>query len=343
MEVFMKKVFALTACIAMLILAFSACEDEPEQVEAPDVATAVYVINSGGSSISVIDLEADTVYNNVTTVGTYPNQLVYKNGLLYCVNSGSNNITIYDTENGFEPKTPISLGSGQTPENMVFVDDNTAYVSCYTSGKVLKVEVSTKEVKAEITAGSGTTPIAYVNGKIYAGNTAYNSSTWSYDQGTVTVIDPKTDQVLKTINVSTNPFDLKEASDGMLHVVCVGNYNDVLGKIVIIDPSTDTWVDTIEVGGAPGNLAIDETNNIGYLSVWGSGLMSYDILAKTVLHGPTNTILGKGGSGVMTDTEGNVYVSVWDDDQVIKLDKDANVLATYNVGDCPAGMAMKTE
>ena len=45
----------------------------------------------------------------------------------------------------------------------------------------------------------------------------------------------------------------------------------------------------------------------------------------------------------MTDTEGNVYVSVWDDDQVIKLDKDANVLATYNVGDCPAGMAMKTE
>ena len=82
---------------------------------------------------------------------------------------------------------------------MVFVDDNTAYVSCYTSGKVLKVDVSTKEVKAEITAGSGTTPIAYVNGKIYAGNTAYNSSTYPMIMH-ATVIDPKLTSVLKTIN-----------------------------------------------------------------------------------------------------------------------------------------------
>lgn len=339
----MKKVLCLAVCFAMFCLAFMACEEEPEQKETPDVATAVYVLNSGGSSISVIDLEADTVYNNVTTVGTWPNQLIYRDGLLYCVNSGSNNITIYDTENSFAAETPIALGSGNNPTNMVFVDDNTAYVACSVSNKVLKVDIATKTVTAEIAAGVGTTAIAYVNGKIYAANTAFNSSDYSYGQGTVTIINPSTDAVTKTINVSTNPFDMKVATDGLLHVVCVGNYYDVLGKIAIIDPSTDAWVDTVEVGGAPGNIAIDETNDIAYLSVWGSGLMSYNTSTYAVLHNSSNTILGKGGSGVLTDTEGNVFVSVWDDDQVIKLDKDGTILTTYDVGDSPSAMTMKTE
>lgn len=339
----MKKWLVLAVCFVMFTLAFMACEEEPEKTEAPDVATAVYVLNSGGSSISIIDLEADTVYNNVATVGTWPNQLVYKDGLLYCVNSGSNNITIYDTENSFEAQTPIALGSGNNPTNMVFVGDNTIYVACSMSNKVLKVNLLTKQVTKEIAAGTGTTAIAYVNGKIYTANTAYNSATWGYGQGTVTVINPSTDAVTKTINVSTNPFDLKADADGLLHVVCVGNYFDVAGKIAIIDPSTDTWVDTVEIGGAPGNIAIDETNDIAYLSVWGSGLMSYNTDTKTVLHGPFTTLLGKGGSGVLTDPDGCVFVSVWADDQVVQLDKNGTVLATYNVGDCPSAMTMKLE
>lgn len=343
MEESMKKWLVLAMCFSMFCLAFMACEDEPEKVNTPDVATAVYVINSGGSSISVIDLEADTVYNNVTTVGTFPNQLVYRDGLLYCVNSGSNNITAYDTENNFELVANISIGTGTCPENMVFVDDNTAYVTCYSTNKVVKLNMTTKAVTTEITVGSAPNPIAYVDGKIYAGNTAYNSSDWSYGQGTVSVINPSTNAVTKTIDVSTNPFDLKVAPDGLLNVVCVGNYWDIAGKIAIVDPSTDTWTDTVEIGGAPGILAIDETNNIGYLSVWGSGLMSYNTSTKAVLHGPTDYILGKGGSGVLTDTDGNVFVSVWDDDQIVKLDKNGTVLATYDVGDCPAGMTMKVE
>jgi len=170
----MKKLFTLAVCGMMICLSFMACEDEPEKQETPDVATAIYVLNSAARSISVIDLEADTVYNNVATVGTWPNQLVYRDGLLYCVNSGSNNISIYDTENSFTAATPIDLGSGNNPTNMVFVNDNTAYVACSVSNKVLKVNTATKTVTTEIAANVGTTGIIYLNNKIYACNTAFN-------------------------------------------------------------------------------------------------------------------------------------------------------------------------
>jgi len=341
-EVRMKKLLILAVCGALCALLCASCEEEPTKQETPEVATAIFVLNSGGQSISVIDLDREEVFQNVATVGTWPNQLVYKDGKLYCVNSGSNNIMVFDTEHNYAAETPIALGASNNPTNLVFVD-NTLYVACSMSNKVLKVNLATKTVTGEITTGVGTTGIIYHNNKVYAANTAFNGTTYTYGQGTVQVINPGTDAVVKTINVPTNPFDLKPTADGKIHVVCVGNYWDIPGKIAIIDPATDTYVDSIAIGGAPGMIDIDKTNNIAYLSVWGSGLMSYNTATKAVLHGPTATLLGKGGSGVLVDLEGNVYVSVWDDDQVVKLDKDGNTLATYDVGDKPSAMALKVE
>ncbi len=338
----MKRYFAYLVILAMALSSFVGCEKEPTKSETPETATAVFVLNSAAQSISVIDLEKDTVYNNVATVGTWPNQLVYKDGFLYVVNSGSNNIMIFNTDD-WTSQTPIALGAGNNPTNLAFYDDNILYVACSMSNKVLKVNLATKAVVGTITTGVGTTGIIKHEGKMYVCNTAFDGSNWTYGQGTVQVINPATDQVVKTINVPKNPFDLKVAPDGKIHVVCVGNYADIPGKIAIIDPITDTMVDSIAIGGAPGNIAISEDDNIAYLSVWGMGLMSYNIATKQVLHGPTNTLLGKGGSGVLVDNEGNVFVSVWDDDQVVKLDKAGNIVKTYNVGDSPSALAIKVE
>jgi len=338
----MKRLLTYLMILAMAVIAFMGCEEEPTKQETPETATAVFVLNSAAKSISVIDLEKDTVYNNVATVGTWPNQLVYKDGYLYVVNSGSNNIMIFNTSN-WTAQTPIDLGAGNNPTNMVFYDNDKIYVACSMSNKVLKVSLASKAVVGSINTDVGSTGIIKHNNKIYVCNTAFNGSTYTYGQGTVQVIDPATDQLVKRINVPTNPFDLKAVPDGKIHVVCVGNYYDIPGKIAIIDPTTNTMVDSIAIGGAPGNIAVSEDDNIAYLSVWGAGLMSYNTATKEVLHGPTNPILGKGGSGVLVDKDGNVFVSVWDDDQVIKLDKDGTVLKTYNVGDSPSALELKIE
>lgn len=339
----MKKLLVLGLSALFLLTLFIGCEEEPEKEEAPVTATALYVLNSGGQSISVVDLVTGTVYNNVATVGTWPNQLVYKDGKLYCVNTGSNNIQIFDVDDFAATPEAIDLGSGHNPQNMVFVDDNIAYVSCSLSESVVKVNVSTKTLLEEIDAGIGCTGIVEAEGKIYASNTAYDAATWGYGPGTVTVINTATDAVLSTIDVALNPFSIGVAPNGMVHVVCTGDYWSTWGKVMVIDPTTDTVVNTLETLGSPGNICFSEADNMALLTVWGSGCLTYNPETLTMVNDTSNYFLGKGGTGAAADGNGNIFVSVWDDDQVIRLDKDGTVVAIFDVGDSPSALALKVE
>ncbi len=327
--------------VLLAVIGFLACEEEPTKSETPEASSAIYVLNSASTSISVIDLEADTVYNDVATVGTWPNQLVYRDGKVYCVNSGSNNIMVFDAGT-WEAETPIALGDGKNPMNMAFYDDQTAYVTCSMSNQVLKVNVSSKSVEAEANAGVGATGIAIAQDKVYVTNTGY---VWGspYLQGTVTVFDAITGDSLKTIDVGTNPQGIAEDASGLLHVSCTGDYGETPGIVSIIDPATDTVVDSVNIGGTPGMIAISQDDNLGYLSVWGAGCMVYNTADKSIVNGPNDMFLGKGGSGILVDTEGYVWVSVWDDDQVVKVNSSGTVEATYDVGDSPMSLAQRIE
>jgi YVTN family beta-propeller protein len=339
----MKKSIVSLLVALLFITFFIGCEDDPEKEKAPKTASALYVLNAGGQSISVVDILENQVYNNVATVGTWPNQLVYKDGKLYCVNTGSNNIMIFDVDDFAANPEIIDLGNGHNPQNMVFVDDDIAFVSCSLSESVLEVNVKTKTVLQEIDAGLGCTGIALSEGKIYASNTAYDASTYGYGQGTVTVINAETGAVITTINVDMNPFGIATAPDGRVHVVCTGDYWQNFGKVQIIDPTTNTIVQTIDVGGSPGNLVFSEADNLALLTVWGMGCITYSTETLQVVNGADATFLGKGGSGVAADKDGNIFVSVWDDDQVIQLDQGGIVVNTYDVGDSPSALSMKLE
>ena len=339
----MKKLLILGLSALFVLMIFSGCEDEPDLEEAPVTATALYVLNSGGQSISVVDLETREVYNNVATVGTWPNQLVYRDGLLYCVNSGSNNIMIFDVDDFSLAPELIDLGSGNNPQNMVFVSDDIAYVSCSISEKVLKVNVTTKTVLKTIDAGVGCTGITEIDGKIYASNTAYDATTWGYGPGTVTVINTATDAVSSTIDVGLNPFSLGVAPDGNIHVVCTGDYWSAWGKIMVVDPATDTIVDSLATLGSPGSIGFSEADDMAFLTIWGSGCLTYNTETMTMVNDTSNFFLGKGGTGIAADGDGNIFVSVWDDDQVILLDKDGTTLDAFDVGDSPAALALKVE
>jgi DNA-binding beta-propeller fold protein YncE len=170
----MKNLIFLLILIPVLFAFMSSCEESVTEPEPPPpTAKAVYVLNSAAFSISVIDLVEDEVFNNVATVGTWPNQLVYRKGKVYCVNSGSNNIMIFDADT-WQSETPVDLGVGNNPMNMAFYDDNIAYVACLVSEKVLQVDMSSKTVTKTIDAGVGATGIAIANGKVYVTNTAFD-------------------------------------------------------------------------------------------------------------------------------------------------------------------------
>jgi DNA-binding beta-propeller fold protein YncE len=338
----MKRISALLFILPALLFLISACEDEPTKPETPAVSKAIYVLNSAAASISLIDLEENKVYNNVQTVGTWPNQLVYRNGMLYCVNSGSNNIMKFNVST-WEAKTPIALGTGKNPMNMVFYNNQYAYVSCSMSNEVLRVDMTSNTVVKTIKAGVGATGIEIANSKVYVSNTGYAGWGVPYLPGTVTVINAATGDSLNTITVGTNPQSIALAKDGKLHVSCTGDYGTIAGVVSVIDPSTDTVVKTVNIGGSPGLIALAPDAKLGFLSVWGAGALVYNTSTYAVVNGPASMWLGKGGSGILVDTEDHVWLSVWDDDQVVQANTNGTIIATYNVGDSPAALAQKID
>lgn len=335
----MKKLTVILAVI-FTVIALTGCFKPPyTPPTGADANVAVYVLNSAATSISVIDIEEDSVYNNVATVGMWPNQLVYCDGKLYCVNSGSNNIMIWDVAT-WVAETPIALGENNNPMNMVFYGDDVAYVACSASNAVLKVDMITKTVIDTMPAGVGCTGIGIANDKVYTANTGYNGWGNPYLTGTVSVFNAVTGDSITTIDVATNPQSIDIDALGNIHVMCTGDYGVTMsGNVSVINPTTDLVTATYSLGSAgPGSISIDKVGNIGYGGVWGAGAVAYNTTNGTVTDA---SFAGHGGSGIMFFD--GVWISDWDADKVYKYSTAGTVIDSFAVGDSPSAMAFKND
>jgi len=334
-----KLAAAALTIVGAMLLSFVGCEKSSDTVTAPPVAatsSVMYVLNSLGASISVIDLTKDTVYNNVATVGMWPNQILYSDAKLYVVNSGSNNVQVFDAST-YALKGAIALGANNNPMLIAILSSEKAYVTCSQSNCVKVVNPTTFAILKTIPVGIGATGIAITNGKVYVANTAFDGATYAYGPGTVTVISTTADTVIKTISVSKNPQACAVAPNGKVHVICSGDYAAEVGKLVIIDPSTDAVTQTVTVGGNPSTIAVASTGT-GYLGTFGKGIIRYNATSYAVQDSALN---GKDGSAVAFDLSGNVYVAAFGVDKVIKLDANNAVKREYAVGDGPLSLSAK--
>ena len=335
----MRKEYAIIAlAIACAIVqSIAGCEKNSNPVTPPvvDAASSVlYVLNGLGNSISIVDLTKDIVYNNVATVGMWPNQILYNSARLYVVNSGSNNVQVFD-DSTYTLKGTIALGANNNPMFIAILNTEKAYVTCWLSNCVKVVNPTSFAVLKTIPTGVGTTGIAIANGKVYVSNTAYDAGT--YGQGTVSVISTTADTVLKTINVPKNPQGCAVAPNGKLHVICTGDYVTEVGKLAIIDPATDVLVQTVTVGSSPGSVAITSSGT-GYLGTYGGGVIRYNASTYAVL----DTVLtGKDSPGIAFDLSGYVYIAASSSDKVFKLDANNAVKREYAVGVGPLSLSAK--
>jgi YVTN family beta-propeller protein len=337
------RILVLALCCAVLGLVVG-CEksDNGTTPAPPATSSALYVLNGLGKTLSVIDLNTGGVTNNVANCGTYPNQVVYNNGKLYVVNSGSNNVQIFDATS-FTLQATITLPANNNPMTIAILSDTKAYIACSQSNMVILVNPTTQGVVKNIPAGVATSGVIIANNKVYAMNSNYTFSGGGtvYGQGTVSVISTTTDTVVATINVGTNPQAAAIAPDGKIHVVCSGDYGATPGVVSVIDPTTDAVVKTVAVGGTPGNIAISSISNRGYLGSFGTGLITYNALTYAIVDSVSHQLLGKGGSGTAIDLSGNVYVADFGNSQVDKLNVTDTLKATYNVGQGPLSLAIK--
>jgi YVTN family beta-propeller protein len=335
----LTRCFIFTLIVAILCLAGCENQDDGLTPAPPATSKAVYILNGLGQTLSVIDVNTGIVTNNVASAGLYPNHVLYHNGKLFVVNSGSNNVQVFHADSYVLLGT-ITLALNSSPMTIAVLNDQKAYVACSTSDSVVVVNPATYAVVKSIAAGVGTTGIATANGKVYASNTAFDGTTYAYGQGTVTVINTSTDAVITTLDVGKNPQAIAVAPDGKLHVLCSGDYAATVGSIAVIDPGTDTIVKNFTIGGSPGNITI-AANNMAYCGLFGAGLITYDASTYAIRDSSANPLLKKGGAGTVVDLAGNIYVADFSGDQVIMLDNTLAQKRVYDVGDGPLSLSVK--
>ena len=311
----MSRIKECSGCMGVLLIAvmamvFVGCsEDSPTGPGLDTVPSkAVYIINGLAETLSVFDIEQETMTNDVLTVGKWPNAIAVRGDRAYAVNSGDHTVQVIDLD-AMESVGTIDLGAGANPMQIAFLSDQKAYVTNNLTNTVAVVDLGAMTVTKTIAVGMTPTSVVVSEGKVYVGNTAFQ---WpSYGEGTVSVISTETDEVVGTIPVGINPQFAGVDASGRVHVVCTGDYAEVEGAVYVIDPSSDTVSAMVSVGGAPGAIAITPDGRAYLTSA--SGLLAYETSDGSVVHSGSEPMTAyAGASGITVGSTGRLYVCVPD-------------------------------
>ncbi|MDY6915530.1 MAG: T9SS type A sorting domain-containing protein [Candidatus Cloacimonadota bacterium] len=256
-------------------------------------AENVYVVNSNSQTLSQIDLAEQQVSNTFAilgqTPGSAPNKIALTQNFAYCVVTYENTVQKVDLASG-QVVDSIYLEDSSYPNDIEIVG-NYGYVTGNNSYKVYKVDLENEELVSSLEVGKAPQGMAVYNDFLYVANTGFDISTYQYDPGTVSVVDLNNFSIFKTIPTSLNPCEFAVVQD-KLHLVCTGNYDDVLGNIEIIDLEEKVVEFTLEIGGCPQAIASD--GNKAFIgNAWPAGIYIYDVQNLEVLSTPEeNNILG---------------------------------------------------
>lgn len=284
----MKNKMFILIVILITFLFFCFCEKDPaSNDDNTPVKTEIgaYILNqglygSGNGSLSYIDLEDNTVYNSIyyaannEYLGDTPNHMVINDGKLYICLMGENTLKIIE-EDGTVNAADKNIAEGFGPA-FISKYSNFLFISGMNASKAAVFNITNQTVESSlINVGSYPEGIITENNKVYTAN-----SGWGFGN-TVSVINPESRTVTKTITVWENPRFLSSDGSGNLYVLCSGSYGDYTnpdddtpGKIIKISTSTDTATDTLVIGGHPGKLDILD-NNKGYL-ITESGILEFN-------------------------------------------------------------------
>lgn len=302
----------------------------------------LYVVNGTSETLSRINLSTMNVQNHVLTTGPVPNQIAYYDGLLYLVNSGSASFQV------IEPETPatiaeIPLPVNSNPLNCDFWNGN-ALVSGFITNSVYRIDLTSRQIEATYHVGQSPAGVLVYNDHLFVAITAFNPNDFSFGQGKVTKVDLIANQVIGSINVGKNPQFLAIGTDGILNVICTGDYVSHRGKIYFVEPSTLSVIDSLSTGGDPLQAEINRYG-IGFISAGGwSGaghVFCYDAISRTLLRGESNPILvSTGAMGLAIDSLGFIYSAGQVANSVSKFDNNGSVHATFAVGAGPVSITI---
>jgi hypothetical protein len=265
-------------------------------------ANGVLVVNTISQTLSdVYDLQNGGVNPNVCSLGevsnSAPNKMAFYSNYVYVVITYENALQKIDLFSK-EERSMIYFENGALPNDVVIDTQNHfAYVSGNGTGKVYKVDLSNDSVIGSVSVGQAPQGMEIADGKLFVANTGFNVNDYTYQAGTVSVIDLETFSNIHTIETDINPTGIKKIGSNIF-VVCTGNYVDVLGNVDVYNYSTYESVTQISFETSIGGIAYDEASGRFFIgSPMGSGVFVCSAADYSIIHN-ANEGLFAGGSAL---------------------------------------------
>jgi len=315
---------------------------------------------AGNGSVSFYSYNGDTVVNNIfktvnnRSLGDVVQSLTIFNNKAYIVVNASNKIEVVTNHDFIEYGVISDLAS---PRYFTGINKNKAYVSQWgEEGAIKVIDIITLEVTKTIEVGAGPEHLIYHNNNVYVAN----SGGYGLDN-TISVINPSTDEVIKTITLEgDSPRDFTVDANGDLWVLCYGyveydysNYPDVTilsetaSKLIRINPTTNEVAQTITISENqhPTCLESDRSKTNLYFG-GGFGYQGIYKMAITETTVPSSPILDKYFYGFNINPEtGNIFAtetpSFTANGTLWRYTEDGTELGSYEAGIGPNGTSLK--
>lgn len=235
----------MLAALASAFL-FSCSSDEPEPPVYEPQASNIYVVSAGkfkenNAAITAIDVATGKVQENYyhsvngEPLGDTAMDLLQYGSKVYITVYGSNRIIITDLGlKKIGEINPIEGGQPQSPRYLA-AGEGSVYASLY-DGHVCRIDTTTLSINAKTKVGDNPEMIVYAKGQLFVAN----SGGMSVPMGsTLSVLNPKTMEETKHIEVGVNPQRIVLDEDGeYLFVQRSGDYAADPGALMRVNATT---------------------------------------------------------------------------------------------------------
>lgn len=254
----MKKYFLKSFLLASLFaLAFVSCSDDDDnrtdleisQDKIANVKKGAYILNEGmnednNASLCLYDINEDfsiadvfAINNNKKKLGDIAQDILIHDKKLFSTVTLSNMIFVMDLEGKVLKEISTSTTAYKEPRYMV-QHDGYIYINFYT-GHLVQLNTDTYEMKVVANIPTYSEQMVVVNNQLYITNSLRNEST---PGNTITVIDLKSFETKKPIEVQANPNKILADKSGNIYVISwsVWGKEDTFNALSVIEAGTNT-------------------------------------------------------------------------------------------------------
>lgn len=233
------------------------CDDTPLTASLPN---DVLVVNEGNygfgnAEISLYSPNNKSVSNSVFhqsngyALGDVAQSAHYFNNKIYVVVNNSGKIEVLNSSS-FQSEATIT--GFDSPREILFVNENEAYVSNLFSNKIDIVNLQTNTISNSIsTTSNWTEKMILINDTAYICDVSNNQ---------LLLIDVQSHQLKRTIPLGIQPNSLVLDINNYLWILCDGGFNEDNAKLIQLNPNTGQIINLFifsDINASPSDLVID--------------------------------------------------------------------------------------